>query len=76
MRQLASYSDKLETAPKSLRKLIESDTRIVAFTIEPDGVFIYTNSNQWCDDHGAGTFREDGVRAAIKNYKDNVRPAQ
>lgn len=72
MRQLESYSDKIETAPKTLRRLIEKDTRIVAFTIEPDGCFIYTNTAEWDDGNGCGTFREDTVTAAIKSYKRDV----
>ena len=75
MRALHSYSDKLSSAPVTLRRLIEKDERIVAFTIEPDGVFIYTNSNEWCNDDGAGTFRADTVREAIADYKMNVRKA-
>ena len=73
MRTLASYSDSIESAPKRLRSLIEGDERIVAFTIEPDGCFIYTNSDEWCDDDGAGTFRGDTVTDAIRDYKSNVR---
>lgn len=69
---LAVYSDRIETAPKSLQKLLEKDSRIVGFTIEADGVFIYTNSALWHDGNGAGTFRGDTVTCAIKRYKDNV----
>lgn len=75
MRQLESYSDKLGRAPKTLRTLIEKDERIVGFTIEPDGCFIYTNSAEWCDDSGSGTFSGHNVTAAIRRYKENVRAA-
>lgn len=72
MRHTAKFSDRLEAAPKTLRALIEKDDRIVAFTIEPDGVFIYTDSSEWDDGEGCGTFRGDTVTAAIKRYKANV----
>ncbi len=72
MRTLESYSNSIESAPKRLRALIEADSRIVAFTIEPDGCFIYTNTAEWDDGNGSGTFREDTVTAAIKAYKSNV----
>ena len=76
MRKLHSYSDSIEAAPKRLRSLIEKDERIVAYTIEPDGCFIYTNSDEWCDDAGAGTFRGDTVTEAIKEYKTYVQCAK
>ena len=75
MRQLASYSDKLERAPKRLRALIEKDSRIIGYTIEPDGCFIYTNSSEWCDDAGSGTFRGDNVTECIRWYKETIQKA-
>ena len=75
MRRLAYYSDRLEKAPKMLRSMIERDERIVAYTIEPDGCFIYTVSAEWCDDDGSGTFRGDTVTEAIRKYKKLVRKA-
>jgi hypothetical protein len=74
MRSLDSYSDRIESAPKKLRALIEKDSRIVAFTVEADGVFIYTRSAEWCDDSGSGTFRGDTVSEAIRRFKDCVMP--
>lgn len=74
MRIMDSYSDKIASAPKKLRALIEKDVRIVAFTIEEDGVFIYTRSNEWCDDSGSGTFRGETVSEAIRKFKDRVMP--
>lgn len=74
---LASYSDpisKIKTA--ALRNLIQKDKRIVAFSIEgDDGVFIYTNSNEWCDDSGSGTFHGSSEGAAVKNFLRNVQKA-
>lgn len=57
---------------KALQRLIETDKRIVGLSIEADGVFIYTNSWEWCDSHGAGGFRGDSETAAIKRYKERV----
>lgn len=72
MRQLASYSDAIEKAPARLRALIEKDARIVGFTVEPDGVFIYTNSAEWDNGNGAGTFRGDTAAEAMRRYKQDV----
>lgn len=49
--------------------------RVVGLSIEPDGVFIYTNSDEWCDDAGAGTFREDSETAAIRAFYERVQKA-
>lgn len=46
--------------------------RVVGLSIEDDGVFIYTRSHEWCDDHGAGTFRGDSETAAIKRFYERV----
>mgnify|MGYP001228294683 CR=1 FL=1 len=63
---------------KSMRAFIEKEGpqgtgRVVSLSIEPDGVFIFTNSDEWCDDAGAGTFREDSETAAIRSFYANVR---
>lgn len=51
--------------------------RVVGTSHEPDGVFIYTNSVEWCDDAGSGTFRADSETAAIKTFYLRVqKPAQ
>ena len=50
-------------------------SRVVGLSIEPDGVFIYTNSDEWCDDAGAGTFRGDSESAAIRRFRELVQPA-
>lgn len=47
--------------------------RVVGLSIEDDGVFIYTNSNEWCDDAGSGTFRGDTETQAIKNFYARIR---
>lgn len=60
---------------KALQALIVKDARITGLSIEGDGVFIYTNSAEWCDDNGAGTFRGDSETAAIRRFKSRVRPA-
>lgn len=73
MRELKGYSDKLSRAPVRLRKLIESDPRIVGFSIEEDGVFIYTESAKWDDGSGSGTFRGDNATEAIRYYRENVQ---
>lgn len=49
--------------------------RVVGYSIEEDGVFIYTNSSEWCDDSGAGTFREDSETAAIRKFYQRVQKA-
>lgn len=50
----------------------ESD-RVVDLSLEPDGVFIYTDSDKWSDCHGAGTFRGDTETGAIKRFYDMIR---
>lgn len=76
-RTLDSYSDPLSRIrTKTMRALVESDARIVAFTIEHVGVFIYTNSDEWCDDHGSGTFRGDSETAAVQRYRERVQRAE
>ena len=60
---------------KRLQKLVESDPRVTGYSIEPDGVFIYTDSSKWCDDHGSGTFTGETESEAIQRFKDQVRPA-
>ena len=57
-----------------LRK--ESPHRVTGLSIEPDGVFIYTNSDYWRDDAGAGTFREDSETLAIKSFYERVEPGR
>lgn len=73
MRKLAPYSDCISRAPARLRRLIDSDPRIIGFSIEEDGVFIYTDSSKWDDGNGSGTFRGDTVAEAISRYKTNVQ---
>jgi glucose/arabinose dehydrogenase len=54
----------------------EGRGRVVGVISDPDGVFIYTDSNEWCDDAGAGTFRGDTETTAIKHFKSRVRKAE
>lgn len=65
---------------KAMRAFIEKEGpngtgRVVGLSIESDGVFIYTNSAEWCDDSGAGTFREDSETAAIRTFNERVQKA-
>jgi len=62
---------------KAMRDFLakESD-RVVGLSIEDDGVFIYTDSEQWVDDAGAGTFRADTETAAIKLFNEVVQKAE
>ncbi|QJA42996.1 hypothetical protein [Phaeobacter phage MD18] len=65
---------------KAMLKFIEKEGpggtgRITGLSIEADGVFIYTDSTQWCDDAGSGTFRGDSETAAIKVFKERGGPA-
>lgn len=76
VRVLAKYSGRLEDAPKALRALILRDERIVGYTIEPDGCFIYTDSREWCDDAGAGTFSGRTVGEAMRRYRECVRRSE
>jgi len=46
--------------------------RVIGLSIEPDGVFIYTESAEWCDDSGAGSFRADSETAAIRKFYERV----
>lgn len=61
---------------KALAALIAKDKRIVGLSIERDtdgfDVFIYTNSAEWDDGNGSGTFRGDNETQAFKWYKENV----
>lgn len=73
MRQLESYSDDVSRIrSRALRNLVEKDERICAFTIEEDGVFIYTHSAEWDDGNGAGTFHGGSETEAVKKYKERV----
>ena len=51
---------------------VNNRSRVVGLSIEPDGVFIYTDSSKWCDDAGAGTFRADSETAAIRDFRERV----
>lgn len=66
------------TRYKTFANLIEKDHRIIGFSDETDtdGFFIYTNSSEWCDDSGSGTFRGDTVMEAIKRFKERVQPSR
>lgn len=66
---------------KAMQKFLEKEGpngtgRVVGLSIESDGVFIYTNSAEWCDDAGSGTFREDSETAVIRRFYDVVREAE
>lgn len=62
---------------KSMTRFLEKESdRVVGLSIEPDGVFIYTNSWEWCDDAGSGTFRGDTETQAIKRFYDRVQSAE
>lgn len=74
MRTLATYNDALATAPRMRRRAIDCDSRIIAFTVEPDGVFLYADSAHWCD-AGLGTFRGATAREAVARFKREVRRA-
>lgn len=52
---------------------VNNRQRVTGLSIEPDGVFIYTDSDKWCDDAGAGTFRGDSESAAIRRFRDQVK---
>ena len=60
---------------KSMVRFLEKEAphRVTGLSIEPDGVFIYTDSSQWCDDAGAGTFRADSETSAIKRFYELVQ---
>lgn len=62
---------------KAMRQFLhlEAVRRVTGLSIEPDGVFIYTDSTQWCDDAGSGTFRGDSETAAIRVFYERVQPA-
>lgn len=62
---------------KAMREFLKREaSRVVGLSIEPDGVFIYTNSREWCDDAGAGTWRADSETAAIRAFYETVRKAE
>jgi hypothetical protein len=52
--------------------LAKEKDRVTGLSIEDDGVFIYTNSSQWCDDAGSGTFRGDTETKAIGAFYARV----
>lgn len=66
------------TRYKTFADLVEKDHRITDFSDETDldGFFIYTNSSEWSDDAGSGTFRGDTVTEAIKKFKARVQPSK
>lgn len=58
---------------KAMAKFLDKEEwRVIGLSIEDDGVFIYTDSSQWSDDAGAGTFRADSETAAIKTFYERV----
>lgn len=58
---------------KAMRDFLKREAgRVVGLSIEADGVFVYTNSHEWCDDSGAGTFRGDSETAAINRFYERV----
>lgn len=60
----------------TMRRFLENEkNRVTGLSIEPDGVFIYTDSSEWRDDAGSGTFRGDSETDAIRKFYDRVRPA-
>ena len=62
---------------KAMRDFLAANrVRLTGLSIEPDGVFIYTDSRHWCDDAGSGTFRGDTETAAIRNFYRRVQRAQ
>ena len=72
---------------KAMRNFLEKEKdRVTGYSIEVESekdengrrierVFIYTNSEEWCDDSGAGTFSGDSETKAIKFFYATVRPA-
>lgn len=64
---------------KAMRAFIEKEGpngtgRVVGLSLEDeDGVFIYTNSREWDDGNGAGTFRGDTETKAIAWFNQNVQ---
>lgn len=59
---------------KTMKNFLKKESyRVIGLSIEPDGVFIYTNSTEWCDDSGSGTFRGDSETDAIKKFYSRVR---
>lgn len=61
---------------KAMIRFLEKEKgRVTGLSIEDDGVFIYTNSNEWCDDSGSGTFRDDSETKAIKRFYERVQKA-
>ena len=55
--------------------LKKEEKRVTSYSIESDGIFIYTDSSNWCDCHGSGTFRGDTPKEAIANFYKRVRKA-
>ncbi len=76
-RKLPSGSEDLARTPKALANLVKSDMRITGFTIDDAGFWIYTDSAKWQErmNPTCGTFREDTVSAAIRDYKGSVERA-
>lgn len=65
---------------ETLYRFLETEAtnrgRVTGLSIEDDGVFIYTNSSEWCDDAGSGTFRGDSESGAIRRFREQVQPAE
>ncbi len=63
---------------KAMRNFLKKEAphRVTGLSIEPDGVFIYTESIKWSDDAGAGTWREDTETKAIKDFYSSVQAAR
>lgn len=62
---------------QAMRNFIEKEGpngtgRLIGLSIEHDGVWLYTESHKWCDDHGAGSFRGDSETGAIAAFKSRI----
>ena len=62
---------------KAMQRFLEKEAdRVVDFYHEGDSVFIHTNSDEWADENGSGTFVAESETAAIKKFYDRVRRVQ
>ncbi len=58
---------------QAMRNFLEKEAyRVTGFEVSDDSFWLYTESSEWCDDHGASGFRASSETAVIKYFYDRV----
>lgn len=64
-------------ATQTMRNFLRNEAyRITGFEVSDDSFWLYTDSNEWCDDSGASGFRASSETAVIKYFYERVMSRQ